>query len=163
MAYPAAALPSKIGGFRVRSGTFDGIAHWSKDELDAVRWIRANVPRTAVVAEGAGTSYRSETSRMSTATGRCTLLGWPGHEIQWRGGAYPEMAGDRGRALEVIYGSATGAGLLALLSASNIDYLYVGPVERSQYKITPHREQQLDEAMRVVFQSGAIRIYRRRY
>lgn len=161
--YPAAALKSKVWRGGVCSGTFDGIAHFSKDELEAVQWIRANVPKTAVVAEGVGASYRSETNRMSAATGRCTPLGWPGHEVQWRGAAYPAMAGGREGALEAIYGSATGTGLQALLRASHIDYLYLGPAERTQYKITPTREQQLEDTLRVVFQSGAIRIYRPRF
>jgi uncharacterized membrane protein len=163
MAYPGAALPSRIRGTRAASGTFDGIAHWSNDELAAVRWIRSNVPKSATVVEGPGTSYNPETSRVSAATGRCTLLGWPGHEMQWRGDAYPEMAGTRAETLEIIYSSATGAELLAMLRSSKVDLLYVGPIERMQYKITPDRERQFDDVMRTVFQSGAVRIYRPRF
>jgi uncharacterized membrane protein len=163
MAYPAVALPSKIGGFRAVPARFDGIAHWSKGELDAVRWVRVNVPEIATVLEGSGTSYHSETNRVSAATGRCTLLGWPGHEMQWRGDKYPEMAGTRERTLVAIYSSATGAELLALLRSSRIDFLYVGPVERMQYKITPDRERQFDAVMQVVFQSRGVRIYRPRF
>jgi YYY domain-containing protein len=163
MAYPAVALPSKIGGFRAAPLSLDGIAHWSKDELDAVRWVRVNVPETATVLEGSGTSYHSETNRVSAATGRCTLLGWPGHEMQWRGEQYPDMAGTRERTLAAIYSSATGAELPAMLRSSRIDFLYVGPAERMQYKITLDRERQFDAAMQVVFRSGGVSIYRPRF
>ena len=163
MAYPAVALPSKIGGFRAVPLRFDGIAHWSAGELDAVRWVRENVPETATVLEGSGTSYHSETNRISAATGRCTLLGWPGHEMQWRGNNYPEMAGTRENILTAIYRSATGPELLALLRSSGVDFLYVGPMERVRYKITRARERQFDEAMQLVFQSVEVKIYRPRH
>jgi uncharacterized membrane protein len=73
------------------------------------------------------------------------------------------MAGTRAETLEIIYSSATGAELLTMLRSSKVDFLYVGPIERMQYKITPDRERQFDDVMRTVFQSGAVRIYRPRF
>jgi YYY domain-containing protein len=160
LAYPAAAIPAKTGAFRWSSLTLNGIAHWTPDELAAVQWIRSNVPQDAIVAEAAGVSYHSETNRISAATGRATLLGWQGHEVQWRGEAYPQMARDRERVLQTIYSSETGQELAEILRSWRIDFLYVGPVERSRYGITKVREQELDTGLQVAFQSGTVRLYR---
>ena len=159
MAYPGFALHSKTGGFRCRSLTLSGIAHWPQEELAAVRWLRAKVPQNAIVAEAAGTSYHADTNRMSAATGRSTLLGWRGHEAQWRGAEYQREAGRRERALELIFASARGRDLLELLRQWKIGFLYLGPVERAYYRITAERENELDEALHVVFSADPIKIY----
>jgi uncharacterized membrane protein len=159
MAYPGLALHSKTGGFRCRSLTLSGIAHWPQEELAAVRWLRAKVPQNAIVAEAAGTSYHADTNRMSAATGRSTLLGWRGHEAQWRGAEYQREAGRRERALELIFASARGRDLLELLRQWKIGFLYLGPVERAYYRITAERENELDEALHVVFSADPIKIY----
>ena len=39
----------------------------------------------AVIAEASGDSYRQEFGRVSSMTGLPAILGWPGHENQWRG------------------------------------------------------------------------------
>ena len=70
-------------------------------------------------------------------------------------------ASGRPEALERIYRSASATELPALLDAWQIDYVYVGPSERSQYEITPRSEERLAEAMELVFESGDVRIYRR--
>jgi YYY domain-containing protein len=159
LAYPAAALPAKMGGLRTRDWSLNGIRHWSEDELSAVRWIRGNTLPDAVIAEGAGESYRSETNRMSAATGRATLLGWQGHELQWRGREYPQMAGDREQILRAIYVAESGPGLSRLLRSRNIDYLYLGPSERSRYAITSAREQELGSSLLIVFRRGEVSIF----
>ncbi|MEZ4620130.1 MAG: hypothetical protein R2867_32135 [Caldilineaceae bacterium] len=45
--------------------------------------------------ESKGSSYYATYNRMSTVTGRQTLMGWDGHESQWRGKAFGEMAQGR--------------------------------------------------------------------
>lgn len=162
LAYPVVAIPGKIGGFRVHSLTLNGIGHWSGDELASVRWIRANARQDAIVAEGVGESYRPETNRISAATGRATLLGWRGHEVQWRGEKYPQMSDDRELVLRVLYTSASGPELSRLLRSQNIDFLYLGPAERSRYQITESRERAIGAELLTVFQNGTVKIFRPR-
>ncbi len=160
--YAIAALPFKVEGHPAGGRTLDGIVHWSEDERSAVRWIRANVPWNAVLVEGSGSSYHPETNRISAATGRSTLLGWPGHEVQWRGESYPDLAGERERVLEMIYSSAEGEALQHLLHHWRIDYVFLGPTERRKYHISADREGQLSKWMPTVFEQGTLKILRRR-
>ena len=50
----------------------------------AIEWLRDNAPRGAVVLEAVGDDYSAfGHARISTFTGRPTVMGWPGHELQW--------------------------------------------------------------------------------
>ena len=51
----------------------------------AIDWLRANTPGDAVVLEAFGDDYSAfGHARISTFTGRPTVLGWAGHELQWQ-------------------------------------------------------------------------------
>ena len=64
-------------------------------------------------------------------TGLPTLLGWGGHESQWRGN-YEEPA-RREPDIEQLYTSLNAQQTLDLLDKYNITYVYVGPLERERY------------------------------
>jgi uncharacterized membrane protein len=115
-----------------------------------------------VIVQGKGSSYRPEQCRLSVATGRPTLLGWEGHELQWRGKAFADMTAGRADALETVYRHGTDGDLARTLESWDIDYVFVGPAERQQYRIDPAREAQLARVMDVAFSEGPVRIYRRR-
>lgn len=163
LVYPLAGLYSKTGGF-VTTPTFDSSAYLADGgsaELAAVLWVRANTAPAAVVVEGKGNSYWNH-NRISTMTGRPTLLGWASHEEQWRGKAYADMAQGREAALETIYRGTTVEAIAQVLEQWQIDYVYVGPTERQQYTITVASEQVLAAAMDIAFDQGNVRIYQRR-
>jgi YYY domain-containing protein len=162
--YLVAGAYSKTMGFSGQP-TFDATAYLvngGQNELVALRWIRANTQPDDLVVEGKGASYRADLSRISTMTGRPTLLGWDGHEAQWRGKRYAEMAEGRAEALETIYRGGTAEQLRQHIDAWGIDYIYVGPAERMQYGITPAVEALLRQVTDQVFESGDVRIYRAR-
>ena len=161
--YPLAGLYSKTGGF-VAAPTFDSGAYLAEQgsaELDAVQWVRANTAPDALVVEGKGNSYWDH-NRISTMTGRPTLLGWESHQEQWRGKAYAEMAQGRVAALETIYQGASAEAITQVVDQWQIDYVYVGPTERLQYSMTVASEQALGSAMDIAFDQGNVRIYQRR-
>ena len=85
--YTSLALWSKTGGFKPAQGfTLDGTAYLESqapDDAAAARWLWTAPP--GVVAEAVGGSY-SEYARVATLSGLPNVLGWPGHESQWRGG-----------------------------------------------------------------------------
>jgi uncharacterized membrane protein len=66
------------------------IADFSEDELAAIEFIRANASPDSVLLEAPGCSYqpisRIPFSRVSVFTGVPTVIGWTGHEGQWRSG-----------------------------------------------------------------------------
>jgi uncharacterized membrane protein len=163
--YPVAAAYSKTQGFASTTPTFDATAYVTSEspaQLAAIAWVRANTAPDAVILEGKGASYRANYSRISAATGRPTLLGWDGHESQWRGAAYGSMAAGRAEALDLIYRSGEPEQIVQALATWGIDYVYVGPTERSQYGMTLLSDERLAQAMDLVFEQGDVRIYRRR-
>ena len=162
--YLAAGVYSKTNGFAAEP-TFDATAYLAAigpDEKLAVQWLRDHTLPDDLVLEGKGASYIADTSRSSTMTGRPTLLGWDGHEAQWRGKAFADMALGRPEALTLIYQNGTAEQMQQLVDLWGIDYVYVGPSERSQYGMTPASERRLAEVMDPVFDSGSVRIYRTR-
>jgi uncharacterized membrane protein len=159
MVYPLAAGFDKAGGF-AQQPTLDGLA-WvrqhSPDEYAAVQWLNENVPDTPVILEVSGGSF-TEYGRVSSRTGLPTLLGWGGHELQWRGN-YDEP-GRREPDINAIYNSLDTQQVLTLLGKYGITYVYVGSLERGKY--SPAALAKFDRFMDVAFQQGDVTIYERR-
>jgi len=159
MLYPVLAGFDKAGGF-AHQPTLDGLA-WvrrhSPDEYAAVQWLNKHVQGTPVILEATGGSF-TEYGRVSSRTGLPTLLGWGGHELQWRGN-YDEP-GKREPDINTIYSSMDIQQVLTLLEKYDITYVYVGPLERGKY--SPAALAKFDRFMDVAFQQGNVTIYRRR-
>ena len=160
--YPVAGVYAKISGFGTRQPTLNGLAYIGADEQAAIDWIRRNTPENAVILEAKGASYNVNSARISAATGRATLLGWDGHQSQWRGRAYGTLAAGRAESIEEIYQRPMHSTLPALLDRWQVDYLIVGPEERAQYGLTPAVEMQLSTFLELVFEQGNFRIFRTR-
>ena len=163
--YPFAAFYAKTNGFASSAPTFSAIAYVEQEnpaEAAAIAWVRENVAPDALLVEGKGLSYRANYARMSAATGRPTLLGWDGHENQWRGKRFGEMAGGRAEALEKLYRNGSVDEITQLVVQWQMDYVYVGPAEREQYAMTPLADERLAAALDLVFSEGNVRIYQRR-
>jgi len=165
LAYAAAGVAGKVAGARPDGLTLDALAHLEReapDEAAAIAWIRANTLPEARIVQAVGDSYRPADGRVSVATGRATLLGWQGHEVQWRGGAFARQAAGRASALEAIYRPATSEALRQLLARWDVEYVYLGPRERVRYGVGPAEEEELGRVMEPVFRHGDVRIFRRR-
>lgn len=163
--YPVMAVYSKTGGFNSERPTFNTVAYiqdFSPNEWAAISWIRTNTAGDALVLESKGNSYDASTNRVSTITGRPTLMGWEGHELQWRGAAFGEMAEGRAQAMETIYRGGTPDQLRQVLDTWQIEYVYIGPIERRNYSVPPQAERNLAEVMNLVFEAGDVRVYQRR-
>ena len=163
--FPVAGVYSKTAGFALGDPTLDATSYVVAEnpaEMAAVNWVLTHTDPDDIVLEGKGASYRAAHNRISALTGRSTLLGWEGHESQWRGKAYAEMSVGRVELLERIYSTARPEEIRQLLDQWNVEYVYVGPAERLQYGITPRSEERLAEAMEVVFNGDGATIYQRR-
>ncbi len=168
--YPVAAIPSKADNFSVdrASGdprpTLDGLAYLRRSspaDMAAIEWLRASVAPDAVVIEATGGAY-TEYARVSMATGNPTLLGWDWHERQWRGNAgYEKLAAGRPEALEQVYRTARTEELPALLDQWGVDYVYVGGLERSKYKISEAALARLDSVLTRAYDRDGVLIYAR--
>lgn len=156
--YPVAGVYAKISGSGTSQPTLNGIAYINADEQAVIEWIRRNTVPDAIILEAKGASYRWDSARISAASGRATLLGWDGHQSQWRGDAYGEMAAGRAEAIQEVYQRPNPTTLRELLQRWQIDYVLVGPAERAQYGITPALENRLMQTLDIAFEQGAYRI-----
>jgi YYY domain-containing protein len=164
LAFPFVSLTPKLLAAS-RPLTLDALAHLQTadaDELAAIRWVRAHTRPDSLVLQAVGASYQPSHSRLSVATGRATLLGWEGHEVQWRGSAFASQAAGRARAAREIYAEGPAPVLAQLLETWRIDYVYLGPRELTQYAVTPAAHARLERVMELAFRQGNVFIYRRR-
>ena len=121
-------------------------------EMDAIDWLR-QAP-DGVVVESVGGSYRPDFGKVSTYSGLQTILGWPGHEGQWRGG-YTEV-GSREEDVRRIYQLRNWDEARQLLDQYNVRYIYIGQTERFTYSI---EESKFMNNLDIVFQNDAVTIY----
>jgi uncharacterized membrane protein len=132
LTYTVLGFWDRTRGFSPDVGlTLDGsdyIGQHSPDELAAIRWI-ASAP-LGIVAEAVGGSYTNY-ARVSAFSGQPTVLGWPGHESQWRGGG-TEM-GSRQSDIELLYCARDWLEAESIIAQYDIRYVYVGDLERSTY------------------------------
>ncbi|MDD5466406.1 MAG: DUF2298 domain-containing protein [Anaerolineales bacterium] len=126
---------NKTNGFWPAQGwTLDGVAYLerqSPDMMAAVRWLQSASP--GVVAEAVSPSGGSYThyASISMLSGQPAVLGWVGHESQWRGGS-KEM-GSRQADVELLYCTRSWDEAKAVIDIYNIRYVYVGSLERATY------------------------------
>jgi uncharacterized membrane protein len=163
--FPIAGIYGKTGGFARQMPTLDSTAYVEQgipDVMAAVQWVLLNTTPDEIVLEGKGGSYSAHHNRISTMTGRGTLLGWDGHESQWRGDAYGDMAQGRPQAIETVYRTGSPGEIAAVLDQWGIDYVFVGPSEIELYGINSFRLDEIGAGMEAVFSQGQVRIFRRR-
>jgi uncharacterized membrane protein len=158
--YPAASTYTKASGLGGEA-TLDGLAYverQSVDEFRAIQWLRENSDRKDRILEAVGRDYIAETGRVSASTGIPTVLGWPGHEEQWRGSRRPFEG--REEAIRTAYQSASVAAVEEILREYELTYVYVGPRERAEYGQPPLEG--FERILEPAFLSGEVAIYRYR-
>ena len=141
------------------SSTFDGLAFLQRgnsSEYEAIVWLRDEAPRGRIV-EAVGNDY-SDFGRISASTGLPTVLGWKGHERQWRGSTRPF----RGREEQVaqIYTSGDPDQVRDLLETYDIRYVYLGARERREYGDSSSFEK-FSSFLQPVFESDDVVVYER--
>ena len=156
--YPVGASISRTGGF-AGPATLDGMAFVARErpeEYAAVQWLNDNVSGHPVIVEAVRGSFAYEYARISSRTGLPAVMGWTGHEGQWRG-QYDEIA-ERERDVNTLYaGSAQDA--LRIMEKYDVRYVVVGYLERAEFGPALSK---FDRIMDVAFQSGDTVIYERR-
>jgi YYY domain-containing protein len=138
--------------------TLNGLAYidrFNTDEYEALMWLRQNVNGQAVILEAVGGAYTGY-ARVSADTGIPTVLGWPGHERQWRG-TTPEP-GIREPAVSTIYSLASWPETADILDRYNVTHVYFGRLERETYD--PQAEEKFDQNLEIAYQNSSVKIYR---
>ena len=132
MARHAVLRPSQT----LEDNTLDGLAFLQNDrrtgragEYEAIAWLRDRAA-WGRLAEAVGDDY-SEYGRISSSTGLPTILGWRGHELQWRGSA--RLFEGHAEDVAAIYQSSDGPLVRGLLDKHRVRYIYRGHREAVKY------------------------------
>jgi uncharacterized membrane protein len=129
--YTIAAPIARESGFRY-TPTLNGLL-WlqerSPGDVEAIEWLNRHVKGGAVIAEAVGADYNSSGyARVSTFTGLSSVIGWPGHEIEW--GHEP---GTRPQDVKTLYTTTNLAEAKAIIQRYHIDLIFVGSLEQEDY------------------------------
>lgn len=173
-AYPIVSTYQWTDHFTAWRG-LDGLAFGDEtdpDDVAAIRWLSAQSRPGEVVLEAAGCSYRPFSrlpfSRVSAFTGVPTVIGWDGHERQWRAGQ-PAALGDiprRQSAVAAMFADPESP----LFADFAVTWLFVGSYEAGNWRTEcdvagPYanvdRPGYPGEGWQEAFRSGETRIYRR--
>jgi len=158
--YPVLSVWTKTSGLNpVHGRTLNGALHpayATEADRDAIHWMSDNLD-IGVVAEAVGGSY-SYFGRVSVHTGFPTVIGWPGHESQWRGGY--QFHGTREEDVRALYKSPNWEQTQEIMKAYNVKYVYIGELERLTYD--PIFDGKFDAFMELVYQNEGVKIYTRR-
>ncbi|MBI4494565.1 MAG: hypothetical protein HY690_17435, partial [Chloroflexi bacterium] len=154
--YPAAATYEKSGKFGIPP-TLDGarfLAQGRSADWQAITWLQSQAGRP-VVLEAVGPDYQ-EFARVSTFSGLPTVLGWVGHELQWRGRG--EDLATRERDVEAIYRTGDEGMIKRLLDRYQVDYVFVGSLERTKYG--PGVDARFARLLEPAYQADGVTVYR---
>ena len=153
--YTAGALLDRSAA-SAEGRTLDGLA-FLKDsapgEYAAIAWLRDEAKPGRIV-EAVGDDY-SDYGRISAATGRASLLGWKGHEVQWRG-SHEAFAG-REEDIAAIYSGTDAVSARRLLEHYGARYIYLGSRERQTYGISALPE--YADFLKTAFQQDGVIVY----
>jgi YYY domain-containing protein len=167
-----ARVMDRFPGDRPPIGTLDGMAFmtvgtytWPDDsnpihlrgDYDAIRWLLDNVPGTPVLAEAPVGYYREFGVRVSSYTGLPTLVGMHANEQRWG-----EDVGKRHGQADRFFQSAHPEATMAIAGDLGIEYVYMGPLERTQYPAAEAKFEQLAArgSLSVVYENEQVTIYR---
>ena len=154
LVYPFLAVIERINGLTGRDFTLNGNEYLqisNPDEFEAVRYL--NLVPFGVISEAVGGSY-SNYGRISKFTGLQTVLGWPGHELQWRGSG--KEIGSREYDIKELYSTNKWVTAKNILDKYNLRYIYIGDIERKTYQIS---EEKFISNLPVIFNNSSVVIY----
>jgi YYY domain-containing protein len=157
LTFPLFAVQSRAAEY-AGTLTLNGITFYPAAEAEAIFWLRNNVAGTPVIVEAVhpdGGQY-SDFGRVAASTGLPTVLGWVGHQHQWRGSTLETSR--RQPAVELIYSSRDWQQTAATLDEYHVSYIYVGPREIATYG--PIAREKFDGHLEVAFANDTVTIYR---
>ena len=159
LSYPVFATYSRSGNFKGQP-TLDGAAYLKQqyqNEYNAIMWLN-NLSGTPVVLQSLGQAYKLNT-HVTAFTGLPTVLGWAGHEKNWRNGA--NTINERWYEVPRVYTSSDVDTVNGILDKYNVEYIYVGGVEKERYGGRDARKLFMDnqDRFRLVYFNPNVHIY----
>ena len=154
--YPVFGVMTKTNNFKPGFGyNLDDFARVQRENADDAAGIEFLLTQPeGVIAEAIGGSY-SYYGRIATYTGYPTVLGWPGHESQWRGGS--ELQGSRQEDINLLYSTVRWEEARTVIEKYNIRYIFIGNLERTSMRVS---EEKFAMYLEPIFQQGSTSIYK---
>ncbi len=153
--YTAGAMTDRSAS-SAGSRTLDGLAFLEQSdpgEFAAITWLRDEAKPGRIV-EAVGDDY-TDYGRISASTGMATVLGWKGHEIQWRGSHEPFSG--REEDIVAIYSGRDPEKARRLLENYGVRYVYLGSREREKYGVASLSG--YGDFLRTAFQQDDVIVY----
>jgi YYY domain-containing protein len=158
LTYPALSLPNKTNNFKPAIGLtlddFTRIQLNNPDEAAAMLWLKSAPDGVLAEAVPDGGGSYTGFARISEYTGLPAVLGWAGHEEQWRGSYSPQ--GTRSDDIAALYSTPKWDTARDIIRKYHIKYVYVGDLERTTYAV---QEEKFQKNLVQVFQKGNVVIY----
>ncbi len=154
--FPYFSVRSYFGNLKTYQG-LDGLSWLNTqypNDYHGILWIQANTSPSSVIVEADGDSY-TDYARVSSFTGRQTIIGWAVHEWLWRG-TYDVVA-PRREEVRQIYENIDIDSIRPILNKYQVKYIFVGTIERQKY--TSLAESKFNKIGQEVFRSGDTAIY----
>ena len=156
LVFPAMAIPTMtVNQTEPTLDALESTGRFVPDDYAAARWLIENAQGNPVILETPGDQYNAGMSRLSAWTGLPSVVGWHGHEGQWRGNY--DIQGPRMTQIEEIYTTGDANRMLELLKELNVRYVIVGPNEQRSYP--PAGLAKFEQYLPVAFQQGTVTIY----
>ena len=179
LVYPPLATQTRLNdrfpGERPKMDTLDGLAYMTvgqfewpagnpiklKYDYQAIHWLQENVTGTPIIAEAKVGYYREGGMRVAAYTGLPSILGGL-HQGEQR---YASQIGARDMPVNEFWSNPDPNRTLELMQQLNIDYVYIGQVERATHggQIQQKFDQLIEQsALQLVFENEQTRIYKRK-
>ncbi len=165
LVYPFFGIAQRLDFNKVSEWTLDGtinLVRYDPDEKAAMTWL-SNAPYGILVEAVQGSYSPAGSTRMATHSGLPNVLGWPGHESQWRGGQR-EM-GSRQDDISQLYRTRDWTEAKAIIARYGVRYIVVGGLELSTYRaddklgLRALDETKFQKNLRVAYQNSGVTIY----
>lgn len=154
LSYPMFLISRTIATSMNDSLTLDGNKFhriYSPLIYDAALWLQNRPDGT--IAEAVGGSY-SSFGWAATLTGKSTVLGWIGHELQWRGGS-KEM-GSREEDIKKLYETSDWEITENILKEYSIRYIIIS---NKEYEIYQVKNEKFKEHLPIIFENQDVEIF----
>ena len=181
MAYPLLAPTARLERldpltkqyYLKRSNSLDGLTYLqvcrppnceydTSGDYAAIRWLNAHIQGDPVIVEASGAEYSSY-GRVSAFTGLPTVMGWAGHEYQWRvnwlkSGDITTDLEHRLSDIDTIYKNPSSNVVLSTMARYHAQYIYVGSLEFKKYPgVDLHR---FSAFMETTYSADGVTIYK---
>lgn len=156
--YPVFATIGKSGSFKGVPG-LDGASYAAREhprDYEGIVWFR-NITGQPVVLQAPGELYTWNTA-ITTFTGLPTVIGWAGHELNWR---FPKKSeiDMRWSDVERIYTTGDIREGEELLMKYNVSYVYFGEAEAKRFG-DPGLFEEHTEMFEKVFEYGEVEVFK---